>query len=178
MVNSMVIETFSTQSVFSTGPAKSLHLRQQWLLVAQFHFPTLNVGIKIYPKCVPKLSRTLLQPISPGKWLMLSGMLWIWRTTMSTTFGSGRCVGWEYKEEVTTTWPRQEHGLPNELKPHTWNTKLFFIWYGYGTRASKDGLSCRGGKSRWGKWHWFGILLSTRFSVRFRVCFRLKPKEA
>ena len=24
-----------------------------------------------------------------------------------------------YKEEVTTTWPRQEHGRPNEFKLHT-----------------------------------------------------------
>ena len=36
---------------------------------------------------------------------------------MFTMFGCGRCVGWEYTEVVTTTWPRQEHGRPNELKP-------------------------------------------------------------
>ena len=31
---------------------------------------------------------------------------------MFTMFGYGRCVGWEYKEEVTTTWPRQEQWTP------------------------------------------------------------------
>ena len=38
---------------------------------------------------------------------------------MFTMFGYGRFVSWEYKEEATTTWPRQENGRSNELKLHT-----------------------------------------------------------
>ena len=50
--------------------------------------PALHLGIKIYPKFIPKFSRTLLHPVSSGKWLMFSGMLWIRRTTMFTIFGN------------------------------------------------------------------------------------------
>ena len=75
-------------------------------------------------------------------------MLWIRRTTMFTMFGYGRWlrwVGWEYKEEVTTTWPGQKHGRPNELKLRTWNTRLLHNPF---VMASKDGLSCRGREAR------------------------------
>ena len=34
----------------------------------------------------------------PGRWLMLSGMLWIRGTTMFTMFGHGICVSWEYHQ--------------------------------------------------------------------------------
>ena len=103
-----------------------------------------DVGTKLNPKFVTKFSSTLLLPFSPGnlKWLMLSGMLWIRRTTMFTMFGYGRCLGWEYREEVTT-WPRQKHGQPNELKLHTWNTRcftilLFLLWNKGEHRAAKE----------------------------------------
>ena len=57
-----------------------------------------HAGVKIHPKFIPKFSRTLLHPVSPGKWFKLSGMLWIRGTTMFTMFGHGICVSWEYHQ--------------------------------------------------------------------------------
>ena len=82
---------------------------------------TVDAGVKIYRKFIPKCFRTLLHPVSPGKWLMLPGMLWILRTKMFTIFGFGRLhrlrVSEALEDKVTTRWPCLQHGRPNELKP-------------------------------------------------------------
>ena len=91
----------------------------------------LNSGVPRFQMCAK------IFPHASSKSLLFSGkmvdalLVWNvmdWRTTMFTMFGLGygRCVGWEYNEEDTTTWlcPSQEHCQPNELKLHTWNTRL------------------------------------------------------
>ena len=50
------------------------------------------------------------------------------------------------EDEITTTWPRQQHGWPNELNHilEIQDASQSGCLY-HGTRASNDGLSCSGG---------------------------------
>ena len=78
---------------------------------------TVDVGVKICHKFIPKCSRT--SPCFTGE--MLDAF---WNVMDSEDYNfynvwTWEMCRWEYKEEVTTTWPRQEHDRPNELKLHT-----------------------------------------------------------